>query len=298
MMSSDLNISAANVRSVSVLGTGNMGSAIVESLLKAGYRTFVWNRTVSKAERLVEQGAILSESPTSCIASSSLTLICLVSNEAVLDVLRAISDFSGSTVINFTNGTPRDVSEAATLVQTGQESAYIHGAIMVPPGMIGSEQAVTLYAGSQDTFTESLPVLKTLGTPRFVSEAPTYVSILDNALLSILGGLFSGYVQALALVRKGGLSEVEFTNSFVVPLLGGFISFLPRIASQVLERKYEVDRNGSPIAMQLEGIRNIMETSKQYGVCAKLLEGMQQLMTEAVKNGKGNEGVAGLVDLL
>jgi 3-hydroxyisobutyrate dehydrogenase-like beta-hydroxyacid dehydrogenase len=44
---------------VSVIGIGNMGSALAKALLVTEFAVTVWNRTVSKAERLVLQGAFL-----------------------------------------------------------------------------------------------------------------------------------------------------------------------------------------------------------------------------------------------
>ncbi|MFP3914430.1 MAG: NAD(P)-binding domain-containing protein, partial [Actinomycetota bacterium] len=39
------------------IGTGRMGYAMVQRLLKAGHDVSVWNRTRSKAEPLTEEGA-------------------------------------------------------------------------------------------------------------------------------------------------------------------------------------------------------------------------------------------------
>ena len=44
---------------VSVIGIGNMGSALAEALLVTEFAVTVWNRTASKAERMVLQGAFL-----------------------------------------------------------------------------------------------------------------------------------------------------------------------------------------------------------------------------------------------
>ena len=43
--------------SITVIGLGNMGSALAEAFLKAGYTTTVWNRTPEKADNLVAKGA-------------------------------------------------------------------------------------------------------------------------------------------------------------------------------------------------------------------------------------------------
>ena len=44
---------------VTVLGTGMMGSAVVRALCRAGLAVTVWNRTRSRAEPLAEHGAVI-----------------------------------------------------------------------------------------------------------------------------------------------------------------------------------------------------------------------------------------------
>ena len=49
--------------SVSVIGTGLMGTAFTERLLAAGYPVYVYNRTRTKAEPLLQLGAQWSDRP-------------------------------------------------------------------------------------------------------------------------------------------------------------------------------------------------------------------------------------------
>ena len=42
---------------VSVIGIGNMGSALAEALIANGHRVTVWNRTAAKCEALADAGA-------------------------------------------------------------------------------------------------------------------------------------------------------------------------------------------------------------------------------------------------
>jgi 3-hydroxyisobutyrate dehydrogenase-like beta-hydroxyacid dehydrogenase len=48
---------------VGVVGLGAMGSRIAVRLADAGNELVVWNRDASKAEPLVERGAVAAESP-------------------------------------------------------------------------------------------------------------------------------------------------------------------------------------------------------------------------------------------
>jgi hypothetical protein len=108
-----------------------------------------------------------------------------------------------------------------------------------------------------------------------------------------MGGVFEGWVQALAIIGKAGGDEVEFAN-FALPFIKSMAEWLPRIAAQVSGGHYV---GGSPLTMQLEALGNIAETSKELGV-GVLLGSLKAMMMEAVRNGKGGESIAGLVPML
>ena len=54
------------MKSIGFIGTGVMGGAMAENLMKAGYSLFVHSRTKSRAEPLLRQGAVWCESPAQC----------------------------------------------------------------------------------------------------------------------------------------------------------------------------------------------------------------------------------------
>ena len=56
------------MKSIGFIGTGVMGGAMAENLMKAGYSLFVHSRTKSRAEPLLRQGAVWCESPAQCAA--------------------------------------------------------------------------------------------------------------------------------------------------------------------------------------------------------------------------------------
>jgi 3-hydroxyisobutyrate dehydrogenase len=53
------------------IGLGRMGEAMVKRLLKAGHAVNVWNRTASKAEPLLEYGAVIAPSKQRLVVDSS-----------------------------------------------------------------------------------------------------------------------------------------------------------------------------------------------------------------------------------
>lgn len=282
-----------NDNRVSLIGLGNMGYAIATCLNKSGYRLTVWNRTASKAESLVAQGATLASSPAACISASPVTLICLLSYSATVEILEQESSLSGKSIINFTNGTPDQASKIATLIQQRGSASYLHAAIMVPPLLLGQPSSAVLLSGPRRIYAEHETLLSSLGTVQHMSEDVTKASLMDNALLSIMAGIFEGWIQAMAIINKTDEDEVDFAH-VAGPFIKSMAEWLPRIAGQVRTGQYV---GGSPLTMQLEALNNISETSKELGA-GVLLGGLKAIMTTAIEKGKGAESIAGLVPIL
>ena len=54
------------MKKIGFIGTGIMGRSMVRNLMKAGYQVAVYNRTKSKADELVAEGAVWCDSPAEC----------------------------------------------------------------------------------------------------------------------------------------------------------------------------------------------------------------------------------------
>src|ERR1700735_486711 len=69
---------------VGLIGLGLMGKPMGANLLKAGFPLIVWNRTASRADSLVKEGAKLAASPRE-LASQVEVLITIVSDTPALE---------------------------------------------------------------------------------------------------------------------------------------------------------------------------------------------------------------------
>ncbi|CAI7577088.1 unnamed protein product [Penicillium palitans] len=282
-------MSTPEPKSISILGLGQMGHAIASNFVSQGFKTFVWNRTPSKAADLVEQGAIQSPSSTECIRSSPLSILCVNTDDIVLDILAAAGDISGHTIVNIVNGSPQQVRKTAEKsISQYMASGYLHGSVMASPGLVRSGGAMTFFAGSSETFKKWELTLQPLGITLW---------LLDDVGAAPLG-IFSGFMQALAMIGAAGHSETEFARGFVVPLLGQMEEWLVRTAEEVQNKEYVAEKNGSPIAVQLDSTKHIFETAKELGVSSRLLQGFLDVVKEGVQRGQGREEISGLVRLL
>jgi 3-hydroxyisobutyrate dehydrogenase len=67
-----MQVCAPGATRIGWIGTGVMGRSMCGHLLNAGFSTIVYNRTKSKAEPLVERGAVWADSPRSVADSSDV----------------------------------------------------------------------------------------------------------------------------------------------------------------------------------------------------------------------------------
>ncbi|NIH78408.1 3-hydroxyisobutyrate dehydrogenase-like beta-hydroxyacid dehydrogenase [Amycolatopsis viridis] len=279
---------------VAVLGLGAMGQALAAAFLGAGHRTTVWNRTTGKAKSLVEGGAHEAATVEQAVAAAPLVVVCLLDNAVVTDVL-AGTDVAGRTVVNLTNGTPRQARELAeSFACRGAE--YVDGGIMaVPPG-IGTDQALLLYSGSQPAFDRYRDTLAVLGTPQFLGTEPGLAALSDLALLTGMYGLFGGALQAFALAGSGGVAARDF-----VPMLQQWLAAmatnLPRFAEEIDTGDYATGVV-SNLAMQAAAFPNLIHVSREQGLRPDLLMPLHALMTERVAGGHGAEDFTGIVELI
>ncbi|KAF9888953.1 hypothetical protein FE257_008122 [Aspergillus nanangensis] len=285
------------VSTVSILGLGTMGTAIADAFLQKGHTVTVWNRTEKKAGPLAEKGALASKCPESCMRSSSLTIIALLSDDIVRKVLSTCSNLAGCTIVNLTGSTPGQAKATSQIVHDLGASGYLHGFIGGFPEAVRAGAGTVFYSGPQKIFDTHQAMLKVLGDARWLSDQVQQASYIDNATLMMIVGTCGGFLQAMALVRAAGLDEAEFATQLVPGAMEAFAGWLLRLAEQVKERSYLPVHDGS-VDLTLVATRNAVETAESLGVSTQIIQGMRDLMEKTVEEGRGHEEISVLVENL
>ena len=134
--------------SVTVLGLGEMGSALAGAFLDGGQRTTVWNRTPGKADPLVARGAVVAASAQEAVASSDLVVVNVKGNDAARSILESAGPPAGRVVVNLSDGTSGEAREVASWVAE-RGAQYVHGQIMTIAPAIGHPDSVVFYGGAR-----------------------------------------------------------------------------------------------------------------------------------------------------
>ena len=194
---------------VGFIGLGLMGRPMAANLLKAGYEVTVWNRTASRADELVAQGAKRAAT-TREVAAVSEVVFTIVSDPPALESVLWGNDgvFAGlkrgSVLVDSSTVSPaleRRVAAAAA----AQGSEFLEAP--VTGGTWGAEKGelVFMVGGEEATLKRVEPVLGVMGKKWFhlgPHGAGQTVKLAMNLLLALEAEAFA---ESLALVRSAGL---------------------------------------------------------------------------------------------
>ncbi len=212
---------------VSLLGLGEMGRALAGSLLASGRTVTTWNRTSGREHELVDRGALHRPDVGAAIGASPVVVACLYDHASVLATLEPVADaLKGRALVNLTTTSPQQARElSAWAAEHGV--AYLDGAIMAVPAMIGSPGASILYSGSAEVFETQRPMLETWATTTYDGPDAGTASLYDLAMLSGMYTMIVGFLHGAAMVAPAGISAADYARRatpFLAAMTGSFAS--------------------------------------------------------------------------
>ncbi|HEY9315252.1 NAD(P)-binding domain-containing protein [Williamsia sp.] len=260
----DMNI-ISSPTTISVLGLGAMGVAVVRAAAAAGHGVNAWNRTPRTNDDFgLPEHVVLADSPAAAIAAADIVVICVRDHHASRSVIEQIApEIAGRVVVNLSTGTPSQAAESAAR-SAGSGIRYVTGAIMVPTSMVGGEQSLVLYAGADEDLATLGPLYNSFGgTSDVVGADHAVPPAFDLAMLDIyFAGMFA-HLHATALAGAYNIDPGRFLPyaQSVVETLG---ASLPGLSSAVEQRTY--DGGEARLDMCLAFLEHIVESSREAGI--------------------------------
>ncbi|MER7735793.1 NAD(P)-binding domain-containing protein [Streptomyces erythrochromogenes] len=286
-------------KSLTLLGLGDMGTALARTWLAAGHAPTVWNRTPAKAGPLAAEGAVVAATAAAAVAANRLVVTCLLDDASVRSTLDGI-DLTGKDLVDLTTGTPQEARARAAWAEA-RGARYTDGGIMATPTMIGVPEAggYVFYSGSRALFDTHRATLEVPAGARFVGEDPGHAALHDVALLSAMYGLFAGVSHAYALTEGEGIAPKD-----LAPLLSEWLGAMGFFVGNTAERLTSRDFTAgvvSSLAMQVAASGTLLRTAEEQGVSAELISPYLDLMRRrltADPAAHGGEDTAGALLLL
>ncbi|ANY10242.1 6-phosphogluconate dehydrogenase [Pseudonocardia sp. HH130630-07] len=279
-----------------MIGLGPMGRAMTRSLLAAGHPVTVWNRTASRADGVVADGAVRAASVAAAVRASPLVVLSLTDYAAMDDVLGDLgTELRDRTIVNLSSEGPARTREAADEMRA-HGARFVVGGVMVPPPMVGTAAASVFYSGDEAAFAQYADVLGHIGEPRYLGTDPARAQLMYQAHLDVFLTGLSGLAHATALLGRAG-----FPASEVMPGLLGMLAATPDMVAdgeplwaQIDRREYAVELSSA--TMMGASADHIVLASEELGVDLTLPRAVQGHYRRAIEDGHGAEGWASIVE--
>lgn len=282
---------------IGFIGLGIMGRGMARNLLKAGFEVRVWNRTASRMDELVAEGAGPASSPGDVAHHTDIVITCVSDTPDVEEVILGESGVirgarPGSLVIDMSTISPQATQAIAQKLAERQ----IH--FLDAPVSGGSEGAARgtlsiMVGGDAEQVERAMPVFQAMGkTITHVGPVGAGQTVkLVNQIL-VVGNMLAA-AEALLFAQAGGVDLRKTLAAVVGGAAGSWM--LANRGPQVIERDW---RPGFTIDLQQKDLRLVLEAASQLGVPLPATALIQQLYRTLQARGLGHEGNHALIKAL
>lgn len=203
---------------VAVLGTGLLGSGMVENLLGKGQQVRVWNRSRDKLAPLVEKGAVAGKDPADTVRGAERVHLVLAADDAVDGVIGQLRPGLGAKVPVLDHSTNLPERVAARMPRLrGEGVHYLSAPVFMSPQNAREASGLMLLAGPADEADALQPALAAMtGKVWYVgdrADLAAFHKLAGNGLLLGLTGLLG---DLMAMGAQRGLAPTEVMALFEV----------------------------------------------------------------------------------
>lgn len=273
---------------VAFIGTGLLGSAMVERMLRRGDTVTVWNRTASKARALESSGAAVAASAADAVVDADRVHMTLPDDAVVNQIVEQIAGRlkPGAVVIDHSTTSPQG---ANARIERGRAGGFkfLHAPVFMSPQMARDAVGIMLVSGPQGVY-ESVrePLAAMTGEVWYLGEqgelAGAY-KLFGNSMLFVIAG---GLTDVFAMAKGLGLTPAD--------ALAVFSKFQPgSVIKSRGEKMARADFTASfELTMARKDLRLMIEAAGQQPLT--VLPGLAKKMDEAIASGHGQDDLGAI----
>lgn len=270
------------------IGLGAMGEPMARNLIKAGHAVTVHNRTRSRAEALLGQGATWAETPAAaCGAGVVATMLAddaalegvVFGDNGILEGLpRGGVHISHSTI---STNLSRRLAEAHR--ELGQH--FVAAPVFGRPDAAQAARLIVVAAGPAEAMERCHPMLEAIGRKLFVigPEAPAAntVKLGGNFLIA---SMIETLGEAFALLRKSGVDPAVFLEIMV----GSFFQspVYENYGKIIAEQRYQPP--GFKLRLGLKDVRLMMAAAEEAGAPLPIASLIRDNLISGIAQGFGD----------
>lgn len=282
---------------IGFIGTGVMGHAIVEHLIDAGHELFVYNRTKSKTDDLVKNGASWKETPKEITEASQLVFTMVGYPQDVEQVYydEAAGIFASNVkdkiLVDLTTSTP---SLAEKIYQTAKDKGASSLDAPVSGGDLGAKNGTLtiMVGGDQAIYDKLVPIFEKIGKSYVLHGTAGKGQHTKMANQIMIAGTMTGMTEMLVYSQKAGLSLQKVMDT----LAGGAAAnwSMSNYGPRILKDDYSP---GFFVKHFIKDLKIALDEAKHMELDLPSTHLATQLYEKLAEQGSENEGTQALVKL-
>jgi len=273
---------------VAFLGTGLLGSGIVEGMLRRGDTVAVWNRTESKARALEPLGAKVAATPADAAAGADRVHMTLPDDAVVDELIDAIRPRlrSDAVVVDHSTTSPRGTAaRVAAMQQAGIR--FLHAPVFMSPQMARDAVGIMLVSGPQAVFDPVKSALEKMTSEVWYLGEQGHLAaaykLFGNSMLFVIA---AGVTDVFAMAKGAGISPVDALAVFSKFQPGGLIKSRG-------EKMARGDFNATfELTMARKDIRLMIEAAGSQPMV--VLPSIAKAMDQAIARGHGQQDLGAI----
>ena len=269
---------------VSVVGTGAMGSALVEVFAASGADVTAWNRSEHKAQALSGPNVEVAASVAEALVASPLAILAVSDQEQARALLEGTGvDLDGTVVVSVSFVTPEQGRTFDHAVSAAG-GAYLDLAIPAYPSEVRSGAGFYLVSGDRSAYEAHRDRFERIGQTTYVDEAPGGAFACEMAVLLAYLPMAVGLLQGRRICEIHGLS-LEWFNETVMELYPDQIrSLLERASTETNPSATSVEAS---VDVWGDGASEYAEYLRELGLDAGMYDALTHLFAAASDAGDG-----------
>jgi 3-hydroxyisobutyrate dehydrogenase len=273
---------------VAFLGTGLLGSAMVEGMLRRGDAVTVWNRTEAKARTLETYGATVAATPADAVAAADRVHMALPDDAVVDQILAASAPRlpKDALVIDHSTTAPAGAKTRVPRLNAAGIQ-YLHAPVFMSPQMARDSVGLILASGPQAVYDAALDTLEAMtGEVWYLGEQPELAAaykIFGNSMLFVIA---AGLTDVFAMAKGLGISATDALTVFSKFQPGGLIKGRgDKMARGDFNATFE-------LTMARKDMRLMLEAAA--GQPMTVLPAIARAMDEAIAKGHGKDDLGAI----
>ena len=272
------------------IGLGNLGTAIAENILQKRQQLFVYNRTPSKANPLIDKGAVFCNNIKE-LASKSDIVFSMVSDDAALNHITKGNDGiaqnlkAGGIHVCMSTILPATAAQLSA-IHNQHNSHYIAAPVMGRPEAARAGKLHFLVSGNKEIADKIKPLLQDAGGAG-IWDFGSDVSAANVAKLcnnSLIISAIESLAEAINLAKKSGIDTNTWINMITQSVFAApvYINY----GNILIKEMYQPA--GFTLRLGLKDVNLVMEQSREVNANMPIGQLMQKRFNEGIANGLGD----------